>query len=329
MTQASLYRSLTISLLGMNGMASQDRGPSLAFAKGWDAVGTRGQNSAFESLGTDGLFTGTFRSLVRNDKWPHSLTVEANLPQGESMDKVSEYFLGLAFRDNALGEGPHAYDADPLFRVDAFDCTTFVETVWALSFSQPPLDWTKALQRIRYRDGRIAFVDRLHFISRDWMPYHIARGALEDITGSFGLSLGESTTRIDRRAWYQKLHGAELKAFDADAPQEKPQTVTIHFLSFSALLNSPEALVKLKSELKANALLVNFVRPDWDTVRFIGTRIDVSHQALILLKGDGIVMRHASAAKGRVVEEDFLEYARFYRHHPSLKGLQLVRIRHL
>jgi len=293
-------------------------------------------------------------ALARNERTPllsllpspSLLSPAKPLPLGASIETISEHFLGSPFRDSALGEGEGEgegegdresapsgkdrtralYDSDPKFRIDAFDCTTFVETVWAMSFSKPPLDWTQSLQTIRYREGVPSFVNRLHFVSLDWMPYQIARGALVDITALIGPPLSQSLTLIDRKAWYKKLHPSELKNFETRFPQEVAQRVLTTYLSFSALLDAPLAVSTLKNELKKGALLVNFIRPDWDTVRWIGTRIDVSHQGFLLVKGDEIMMRHASAPHRQVIETNFLEYIRYHRHHPSLKGIQVVRI---
>src|SRR5690606_32543867 len=52
----------------------------------------------------------------------------------ERVDKLSSIFLGSDYVGDPLGEGESGvYDRDPLYRFDAFDCTTYVETVLALS----------------------------------------------------------------------------------------------------------------------------------------------------------------------------------------------------
>ncbi len=58
----------------------------------------------------------------------------ASLPQ--RVEAISELFLGVPYKLGALGEGPGGeFDRDPLIRFDAFDCTTFVETVMALALN--------------------------------------------------------------------------------------------------------------------------------------------------------------------------------------------------
>ena len=253
-----------------------------------------------------------------------------NIPFGGGIEAVSEKFLGAPFVDNALGEGPGHHDGDPLYRLDTFDCTTFVESVWTIAFSKDQgRSWTADLQQIRYRNGEIAFTEHLHFITTDWMPYHEARGAVEDITDSLGLPTELSLTGIDRLAWYKKMHAAELPEFEKRYPAEKPTVVTTKYLTFVELLENPIGIQKLKEGLAKGPLLANFIRPNWDTVKYIGTRIDVSHQGFLILKDDKIILRHASAVFGKVGDEDFVDYMKAYKNHPTLKGVQLARIKSL
>jgi hypothetical protein len=248
------------------------------------------------------------------------------LPLGQSMETISAYFLEKRFKTDALGEGPGAPDSDPLARLDAFDCTTFVETVWAMHRTRSGQDWTRELQDLRYRDGQVNFTERLHFISVDWLPYHQKKGRAQDVTASIGLPLLEAKTLIDRRGWYQKKHPAHVLDFLSRYPKSETELARIHYLSFGALLDSPIALEKLREELKKGVLLANFVRPNFDTVASIGTAIDISHQGFLLLKDGEIILRHASVSLLKVGDENFLDYLKFYRHHRSLKGVQLVRL---
>ena len=70
-------------------------------------------------------------------------------------------FLGAPYANSPLGE-EIAPDTDPLIRFDAFDCTTFVETVLANGD-------IRKLNRIRYQNGNVGFLNRNHFIETDWL----------------------------------------------------------------------------------------------------------------------------------------------------------------
>ncbi len=250
----------------------------------------------------------------------HDLGPAARIPA------ISASLLDRPFRDNALGEGRGHYDADPLFRMDAFDCTTYVETVWALSATPEGGDPSATLQSLRYREGQVDFIKRLHFTALDWVPYHQQRGVLRPIDLAPGLPALESRTLIDEQAWYQRMHPSQLARFQQSVPDARPQLSQLSYFGFRDFIQSPASQDVLRDKLKKEALLINFVRPDWDTVRYIGTRIDISHQGFLVLKGDQIFLRHASAAKGKVVEEDFISYAKAYQSHATLRGFQVFQI---
>lgn len=249
--------------------------------------------------------------------------------QGEpapTLETVSARFLGVRFKTDALGEGKGQPDSDPLSRVDAFDCTTFIETVWAMQKTKPGQDWIEVLQSIRYRGSERTFTERLHFISRDWMAVHLQKGDLRDVTAEMGLPLQESRTLIDRHGWYAKKHPALLKDFEKRYPQEKPELVRVPYIRFGDALENAGALEKLKVMLGKAALLANFVRPNFDTSETIGTPIDITHQGLLMIQNGRIIIRHASLTLMHVGDEDFIEYLKFYRRHPTLKGFQLVQL---
>jgi hypothetical protein len=243
-------------------------------------------------------------------------------PYGQSLEQVSAFFLGAPFRDGALGEGAGSYDADPFARMDAFDCTTFVETVWAIARNHDQgKSWIHDLQAIRYGARSPSFANRLHFISLDWVPYHVSRGVLKDVTRDLGLPLDPSVTVIDRKSWYRTLHPKQMPHNISAA-----ESMTINYLPFKQILAQPQALIE---QIKISPLLVNFVRPNWEATRFIGTRIDITHQGFLFLQGSRIILRHASVYLGKVGDEDFLEYAKRRLLHQSMKGVQLLRIEDL
>jgi hypothetical protein len=81
----------------------------------------------------------------------------------------SAQFLGKPYLLGALGEGITApYDQFPLYRTDAFDCETFVDTVLALTFSNGFNQFKQCINEIRYREGKPSYISRNHFAELDW-----------------------------------------------------------------------------------------------------------------------------------------------------------------
>jgi hypothetical protein len=128
----------------------------------------------------------------------------ASLPR--RVEAVSELFLGTPYKLDALGEGPDGeFDRDPLIRFDAFDCTTFVETVMALSLESDLESAARTLQKIRYKDGQIGYATRNHITELDWVPNNVRAGYLRDITSEVaGRDAIEMSKTVSKRDWLRK-----------------------------------------------------------------------------------------------------------------------------
>jgi len=247
----------------------------------------------------------------------------APLPQ--RMEAVSALFLGVPYKLGPLGEGPGGeFDRDPLIRFDAFDCTTFVETVMALALNSDLEAATRTLQKIRYKDGQIGYATRNHFIELDWVPNNVRAGYLRDITSEVaGKSAVKVHKTISKRRWYSRKSLASLEgAFTQDEKKKQvlklrrlgkglpDQRSTLTVLPLKAL---PQALAHIPSGTIAS--LVHADRRYKDTV--------VSHQVLLIKKSDGWYVRHAASDKA--VEDDPIGILASYKDLSwPLVGLNLV-----
>ena len=119
------------------------------------------------------------------------------IPSGES-------YLGAKYIRDPLGE-ERAPDTDPLVRTDAFDYITFVETVMAGGD-------VSNLNQIRYKDGKINFINRNHFIETDWLKNNSSR--VENVSAQYGKTATRRLT-VDKAKWLKKVH-----KIDADIAPE-------------------------------------------------------------------------------------------------------------
>jgi Protein of unknown function (DUF1460) len=87
-------------------------------------------------------------------------------------------FLGAPYLPSPLGEG-FGPDPDPRFRLDAFDCMTFVETAVALGSASTIDEAQRALDDIRY-SGAPALAARNHEVLSQWIPANVAKGWIAD-----------------------------------------------------------------------------------------------------------------------------------------------------
>ena len=222
----------------------------------------------------------------------------------QRVEAISELFLGVPYKLGSLGEGPDGeFDRDPLIRFDAFDCTTFVETVMALALNSDLNSATRTLQKIRYKDGQIGYATRNHFIELDWVPNNLRAGYLRDITSDVaGRNAVKVHKTISKRRWYLRKSVVSIEGgFTKDEKQHlvsklrhlgerlPDQRATLTVLPLKAL---PQALAHIPSGTIAN--LVHADRRDRGTI--------VSHQVFLIRKSDGWYMRHAASHKA--VEDD-------------------------
>ena len=108
---------------------------------------------------------------------------QPNLSMASRITWFSSQFIGVPYLLGSLGEGPSArYDQYPRYRIDGFDCDTYVTTVLALALGTSLESFQRCLKYTRYKDGKVTYIHRNHFMSLDWNPNNQLRGVLKDIT---------------------------------------------------------------------------------------------------------------------------------------------------
>jgi len=93
---------------------------------------------------------------------------------------ASGVLRGAPSLPSPLGEGVPP-DADPRFRLDAFDCVTLVETAIALGNARSTAQAEALLDDIRYQ-GTPDFTHRNHYLEAQWLPANVAKGWIEEAT---------------------------------------------------------------------------------------------------------------------------------------------------
>ncbi|MBI3544255.1 MAG: DUF1460 domain-containing protein [Deltaproteobacteria bacterium] len=264
----------------------------------------------------------------------------------ERIQQISAKYLGTPYVLDPFGEGENGkFDRDPLYRFDAFDCTTYVETMMALALSHDGdfNEFFNTLQRIRYRDGTIGYVTRNHFPEVDWIPNNTRAGFISDVTeavaGPFGVQQARAV--IDKRSWYEhkqldqlNVPGASreqkellLSELRAEGVKYQPELSVMPYIGIDQLFPSGEPNAELFARIPPGSVL-NVVRPDWDLSGTEGTHLNVSHQALVVKKDGVLTVRHATTGSfQRVVDQPLAEWLHGFIGHPTIKGINLLRIR--
>lgn len=222
----------------------------------------------------------------------------------------SEKFLNRTYQASPLGEGS-GMDPDPLIRFDAFDCTTFVETMGAIGMASSKYranfeslkseQILEFLTPIRYINGEVSFIKRKHFISLDWIPGNIEQGLLQDITSQIGGAFTQVLkTIIDPETWFLKNFGILV--------QRPPQVVHLPVIRVDDLLIHPEI-----QDLIPQSAIMNITWKSNTLKEKIGTDLDIRHQGLIIKKDSRLFFRNASSTKQRTLDIPLVEALNFFK----------------
>ena len=273
----------------------------------------------------------------------HSLNIKPNQTLSGRIAALSAEFLGKPYELGALGEGMQGdYDQFPLYRTDAFDCETFVDTVLALALANDALSFEHYIRQVRYKNGHVSFVTRNHFTCLDWNKNNQKQGFVTDITTSFRDADDHPVAfmahaLIDKPSWYQHFTLANIRIKNASPAYRATRLASlkeegsnlsrkvsaIPYIPLSALFNqSGEPNMQLFNQIP-NAAIIEIIRPDWDLQQQIGTHLNVSHLGFAIWKNGVLLFRQASSTQHRVVDSSLMDYLRHAQKSPTIKGINI------
>jgi len=245
---------------------------------------------------------------------------------------ISGAFMNTPYLLGALGEGSNApFDQNPLYRTDAFDCVTFVDTVLAMARAKNLEQFKQVILDIRYQSSPPSFFTRAHFISIDWNTSNQKKGYIKDITDQFPVKVRITHTAINQPGWYKNLKLSNLKLISSISLMDQQQLLNeLH--DFSKKIQTQLSTIKYipLSELFTrendgtivpniavfnqipNGAIIEIIRNNWALSKRIGTDLDVSHMGFAIQDSRGLLFRNASSIHARVVDEFLIEYLQHY-----------------
>lgn len=230
---------------------------------------------------------------------------------GDRIDLLSKQYLGLPYLVDPLGEA-QGYDQDPLYRFDGFDCLTYVETVLALAMASSEQEFQSLINKIRYKNAQVDFITRNHFTSVDWIKYNRQKGLISDETRRlFPYQFKVSKTRIERAAWFKKVHNMDVDT--------RTSLSLLAYLPLDTAIQNPEMLSNIPT-----GSIITIVRPNWNVKESLGTNLDISHLGFAIWKNEILYFRHASSSAKVVTEEPLLDYLRKMNSIPSIGGINVL-----
>lgn len=235
----------------------------------------------------------------------------APLPLPERLLKVSERFLGTPYVRSPLGEG-EGIDPDPVFRLDAADCVTFVEETMAMALAKKGTEVEPLLEQLRYQGAPI-YGNRNHLMEAQWLPNNVRNGFLKDVTAYYGRGSEKRVVKKITDATWKTRSGKGLRLSKGD---QKTGTFALSLLSL-------EDFAKLVPRVASGTVVV-VVRED---LSYVITRI--SHLGFLVHKNDRPYIRHAAPVRKAVVDEPLASFLRRNgaQQNWKVEGVALYRVR--
>ncbi len=273
----------------------------------------------------------------------HNLKANPTSNIASRVEWISSQFLGKPYLLGALGEGEKGrYDQYPLYRMDAFDCETYVDTVLALAFSNKPNQFKYCMNQVRYQNGQISFINRNHFTCLDWNQNNQQKGFIKDITASIHNQKNRSVAKyahalINKPEWYAHMttriirlnnnnsleQAKRLNALKRRGNKLKIDTSALPYIPLSVLFDKQGNPNYYLFNQIPNAAIVEIVRPNWDLTKEIGTHLNVSHLGFVIWKNNVLLFRQASSTYNSVVDIPLIDYLAEAKKSPTIKGINI------
>lgn len=249
-----------------------------------------------------------------------ALTSRPGKTPAQTTVTIGRQFLGKPYV-------PHTLDIQAteqlVVNVRAFDCTTYLETVLALSLAlhdgpdkqnSPVFEQTfrKYLTKLRYRDGRIdGYASRLHYFS-DWLRDNERKGLIVDVTP-------ELPGRISVVKPLSYMTGSTGKYPQLTNPAIFRQVAqTEASLSQQSFFFIP----------KKNIALAETQLREGDIIMLVAARpgLDMKHVGLAVRQPNGrIHLLHASSDQGKVVITRY-PLSNYVLWHKAMSGIRVARL---
>lgn len=227
---------------------------------------------------------------------------------GESIVAIGKTFMGTPYVAKTLETG----NTETLVvNVHGLDCTTFVENVLALWLtardgSDDFVEFTQALEEIRYRDGILdGYPSRLHYFT-DWIANNAQKGLVKDVTNDLG------GTPLQKNIDFMGTH-RDLYPFLADEGNFEMIKETESRLGRTELCYLPQDQVAIKD--------ADIHQGDIIALTTSINGLDVTHTGLATREADGkIHLLHASShsMKVEVSEKPLADYLKTVKNNTGI-----------
>jgi hypothetical protein len=273
----------------------------------------------------------------------HSHVLMPTAPISRRIAQISAQSLEKPYLLGALGEGDQAqYDQFPLYRLDAFDCETFVDTVIALAKANNLTEFKRLIRHIRYKKGQVSFITRNHFTCLDWNKNNQQQGFTKDITATIQNQQHHSVAMmayatIDKPNWYKQLPITRIRLPHASIAEKEKRLTRLRqqgqqfaraqsmtpYIPLSILFDSSGKPDESLFHKIPNGAIIEIVRPNWNLTDLIGTHLNVSHLGFAIRTHGQLMFRAATSTNHRVLDVPLVDYLRETLKSPTIKGINI------
>lgn len=200
------------------------------------------------------------------------------------------------------------------------DCTTFVENVVALTLCarNEKTDFKSfcdTLQALRYKDGVVSYINRLHYYS-SWIDNNSLYGRIREITAPnppfSALQCPEINYMTTHSSAYPMLVSHPIWVSGIEKMERQLRGKTFPYIPKSAIRNTK---------------LLRRTIHDGDIIAIVTRKkgLDVSHLGFAVWQKDGLHLLNASQIHKKVVEEPMTLF-QYMQKHPSQIGIRVIRL---
>jgi hypothetical protein len=261
---------------------------------------------------------------------------------GEKLKFISSFWLNRPYMLYCLGEGAQGeFDQRPIYRTDAFDCETLVDTTLAVAHSNDLASFNKNILNIRYHDNQTDFTHRNHFTNIEWNPSNQKQGYVKDITLNIryqGKPIAiKNQITINKGQWYQKMSDKRVQLCDDDSNLKQQKLMqlrakskhfgkaisTLYYIPIQSMFDKNEQPIASIFSQIPNGTIIQIVTPDSHTEDKVGTDLDISHMGFAFWENNDLYFRNASLLEQKVIDIKLSDYLKRYIHNPTIKGIHL------
>lgn len=200
------------------------------------------------------------------------------------------------------------------------DCTTYVETVTALSLCMKRKhytfeDYCRYLRLLRYKRGEVSYVNRLHYFT-SWIADNTCMGfvaepnkPIEAFPGTQELNINYMSTHVSQ---YPMLVTHRDWVADIRQTEEELTGKTFPFIPKGKLANTDVFWEAIQ---------------DGDIIAICTSKagLDTSHIGIAVWHVDGLHLLNASQIHKKTIEEPMTMY-NYMQKHPSQTGIRVIRL---